>query len=288
MNTQLQNAKNSASEPLKLNDANYENAIERLGFSTKPEPTRENLDRLYKGWCREVGYDNVLKRVYYARGETGPFPVMDPNDFVKSWLAHGTSGSCWPSAEALYNLLAKTGYKTERVSAEMLDCGDPMRPNHGTCFVELDGSTFVVDTGVVAEEVLELKDGEETSTSSKAFGIRSKGDGRIWWLPGHSRQSIEIAMIDRNCSAEYFAHRYEKTKEFSLFNHSLYVRKNIDDGIITYGRGNVIRVNPEGEMSAEPIATEDLAAFLIDTMGLSEEIVAQTPLVDETGAKFDK
>ena len=277
-----------AQEKSSLTDENYENAIERFGFSSRPEPTLENLRKLYKAWCRNVGYDNILKRVYYARGETGPFPVMDPNDFVSTWLQHGTSGSCWPTAEALFNILLKAGYDVERVSSEMLNCGDPMRPNHGTCFVRIDGDTYVVDTGVVAEEPLQLIDGQETKTSSKAFGIWSKGDGRVWWRPGHSRQEIEIAMIDRNCSAEYFSYRYEKTKEFSLFNHSLYVRKNIDDGIVTYGRGNVIRIDPEGEMTVAPIDQKDLPALLIGEMGLSEEIVAQTPLQDEEGAQFDK
>ena len=276
-----------ADEKSILTDKNYEKVIERFGFSAKPEPTLDNLNRLYKAWCRGVGYDNILKRVYYAAGDTGPFPVMNPNDFVSTWIKHGTSGSCWPTAEALFNILLKTGYDVERVSCEMLNCGDPMRPNHGTCFVHIDGSVYVVDTGVVSEEVLQLVEGQDTKTSSKAFGIWSKGDGHVWWRPSHSTQNIEIAMIDRDCGYEYFAHRYEKTKEFSLFNHSLYVRKNKDDGIITYGRGNVIRVDPAGEMSVTPIDPEGVPALLIEEMGLSEEIVSKTPIQDEEGAKFD-
>lgn len=274
-------------EKPQLSDALYEKALERFGFSAKPDPTLETLNALYKGWCRAVGYDNILKRVYYGRGDTGPFPVMDPNDFVETWLKHGTSGSCWPTAEGLFQILLKTGYSVERVSCEMMDCGDPMRPNHGTCFVHLDGQTYFVDTGVVAEEVLPLIEGQETRTQSKAFGIWSKGDGRVWWRPSHAEVDIQIDMIDRMCSQSYFGHRYEKTKEFSLFNHSLYVRKNIDDGILTYGRGNIIRVAPDGSRTVEPIESKDLPDLLINTMGLSEEIVALTPLEDQEGARFD-
>ena len=270
-----------------LTDENYEKVLDRFGFGSRPDPTLDNLNKLYKAWCRGVGYDNILKRVYYARKETGPFPVMEPNDFVTTWLKHGTSGSCWPTAEALFNILLKSGYDVERVSSEMLNCGDPMRPNHGTCFVHIDGEIYLADTGVVAEEVLQLIDGKETRTTSKAFGIMSKGDGHVWWRPSHSNQDVEIAMIDGDCSNEYFAHRYEKTKEFSLFNHSLYVRKNKNDGIVTYGRGNIIRVNPEGEMSVTPTDLKDLPALLIEEMGLSEEIVSQTPMQDEEGARFD-
>ncbi len=271
-----------------LSDRVFEEALQRFGFSGVPDPTYETLAKLYKAWCREIGYDNVQKRIYYGRGQTGPFPVMHPDDFLTSWMTHGTSGSCWPSAEALFGLLKKTGYEVERVSCEMLECNDPMRPNHGTCFVHLDAEIYVIDTGMVAELPLALRKGEETSTPSKAFGIWSKGDGRIWWRPGHSRQAVEVDVLDRNCTYDFFEYRYEKTKEFSLFNNSLYVRRNVDDGILTYGRGSLVTVTPEGEMSAAPVDEKDLPGLLIDRLGLSEEIVSQVPLRDEDGAVFDR
>lgn len=265
----------------------YERLLERIGFSGDPEPNIETLNRIYKFWCRDVGYDNVLKRIYIDEGHTGPFPVMDPNDFLESWMKHGTSGSCWPSSEALYGVLALAGFVPERVAGQMLECNDPMDPNHGAIIVHLDGKRLYVDPGMAAEVALEIVPGKPNRTASKAFGIWDEGDGHIWWQPGHSRRAIEAVMDMENLSYDFFSHRYEKTKEFSLFNTTLYVRRNRDDGILTFGRGNVLRVDTQGELTAEPMDDKDVPAFLVEKMGLSEEIVARVPLVDEEGAKFE-
>ncbi len=274
-------------EPTLLRRDVYERVLERFGFDTIPDPSLETLNRLYKAWCRNVGYDNVLKRIYFGEGQTGPFPVMDPNDYLSTWMKHGTSGSCWPTGEAMFGLLELTGYDVERVAGQMLDCDDPMNPNHGSVMVHYDSRKFYVDPSIGAEQVLEIVDGTETRTDSKAFGIWCMGDGRVWWQPGHSRRAIEIALDLDQLSCNFFAYRYEKTKEFSLFNTTLYVRRNRDDGILTYGRGNILRVDPEGDFSAEPIEQSQLAAFLIEQMGLSEEIVSRVPLVDAEGANFE-
>ena len=64
-----------------LREPLFERVLERFGFSGRPEPTRETLDRVVKQWSRLIGYDNVLKRIYMAERQTGAFPSMDPNDF---------------------------------------------------------------------------------------------------------------------------------------------------------------------------------------------------------------
>ena len=265
----------------------YERLMERMGFASDPEPTEETLNRIYKFWSRDVGYDNVLKRIYIAEGHEGPFPVMDPNDFIESWMQHGTSGSCWPSSEALYGVLVHAGFTPERVAGQMLECNDPMDPNHGALIVHLDGRRLYVDPGVAAEEALEIIPGQPNRTASKAFGIWDKGDGHVWWQPGHSRRAIEVVMDLRDLSYEFFADRYEKTKEFSLFNTALYIRRNRDDGILTFGRGNVLRVDTEGNLTAQPMDDARVPEFLVEHMGLSEEIAARVPLKDEEGAEFE-
>lgn len=265
----------------------YERLLERIGFDKTPEPTLETLNTIYKFWCRDIGYDNVLKRIYFGEGHSGPFPVMDPNEFIESWMKHGTSGSCWPSSEALYGVLALTGFAPERVAGQMLECNDPMDPNHGAIIVHLDGMRLYVDPGMAAEVALELIPGKPNRTPNDAYGIWDEGDGHVWWRPGHSRRAIEVVMSLHNLSYDFFADRYEKTKEFSLFNTTLYVRRNRDEGILTFGRGNVLRVDSAGELSAQPMDEKDVPAFLVEEMGLSEEIVARVPLADEEGAKFE-
>ena len=269
-----------------LKESTFEKVMERFGYSEKPEPSLSTLNNIFKKWCRLVGYDNVLKRIHIEENHAGPFPVMNSNDFLENWMKHGTSGSCWPSSEALFGVLVHAGFCPERVAGQMLECNDPMDPNHGALIVHLEGAEYYTDPSIVSEEVLKLEKGIASKTRSKAFGIWNTGDGHVWWRPGHSRVAIEIETKLRELSNDFFSYRYEKTKEFSLFNTTLYVRRNCNDGIVTYGRGNILRVDTEGELTAEPIENKDMADFLINNMGLSEEIVARVPLQDVEGANF--
>lgn len=267
----------ASSERPTLRPKVLEQTLERFGFSRRPEPTLESLQALYKAWSRCVGYDNVQKRVYYAEGRTGPFPNMDPNDFLNAWMKHGTGGSCWPSAEAWFQILLSLGFDVRRVAGQMLECDDPMKPNHGTVIATINSVEYAVDTGMVGEDPLPLIPGIETASPNKAFGLWSTGKGDIWWRPGHSRRAIQYVTQFDPCTGPYFAERYEKTKEFSLFNDVLYVRRNKNDGIVTVGRGNRIVVTPDGEMSATPINPDEMKRILIEEMHLSEEIASKIP-----------
>lgn len=259
--------------------------FEHFGFAAIPEPTLDSLHAIYKAWSRHVGYDNVQKRVYFANGGKGPFPLSDPNDFLRTWITQRTAGSCWVVAEAYYGLLAHAGYDVRRVAGQMLDCDDPMKPNHGSVIVTIAGVEYTADPSMCGEEAIALVNGTATAAASKAHGLWSAGDGNYWWRPGHSRKAIEYTTQFDHCSYPFFVERYEKTKEFSLFNTTLYVRRNVDDGILTYGRGNVVRVTPQGEMSATPLDPRDVPQFLIEEMGLSEQIVAKIP-ADDGGPTF--
>ncbi|MEM8561855.1 MAG: arylamine N-acetyltransferase [Pseudomonadota bacterium] len=268
-----------------LDVAVAEQVLEHLGFSQLPSPTLENLHSVYKAWSRGVGYDNVQKRVYFAEGGTGPFPLADPNDFMRAFLKHGTGGSCWVVAEAYFGLLYHIGYDVRRVAGQMLNCDDPMKPNHGTVLVTLDGVDYASDPSMVGEEAIPLLRGQPSAAQSKVHGLWSTGDGNYWWRPGHSRVAIEYMTQFDPCSYSYFVERYEKTKEFSLFNAVLYVRRNHEGGIRTVGRGNLIHIDLEGNMTGEPIAEPELSELLVEQMGLSEEIVSRLP-PDDGGATF--
>jgi arylamine N-acetyltransferase len=269
-----------------LRQAVYERVLERFGFATLPDPDIVTLNTVVRQWSRQVGYDNVQKRIFIDQARTGAFPVQDPNEFFEAFLAHGTSGGCWPSAEAMFGLLRLTGFDVSRVAGTMPQVPDPMRPAHGAVDVRIDGRCYRADPSLGAEASLELIVGTPTEQASPAHGIWSEGDNVVWWRPGHSRTPLSVVTWLHDLSGAFFAYRNEATKQFSIFNTSLYVRKNRDNGVLTYGRGKLCRVDSVGDLTAEDVAPSDLPTLLIETFGLSEEIVESVPLVDDDGVKF--
>lgn len=269
-----------------LREPIFEQVLERFGFSERPEPSRETLDQVVQQWSRRIGYDNVLKRIYIGEQQTGAFPSMDPNDFFTAWLRHGVAAGCWPSAEAMYGLLFLIGFRVSRLAGTMPEVPDPMLPAHGGLDVVIDGHTYRADPSLGAEAALELIDGVPTKQESQAHGVWCEGDGIVWWRPGHMRNALSTVMWLRDLSYAFYAYRNEATKAFSIFNHSLYVRKNCDDGVLTYGRGALVTVTPAGELSAAPVAPEDARELLVTRFGLSEEIAARVPIADDEGARF--
>ncbi|MGV3482263.1 MAG: hypothetical protein ACO1O3_20095 [Sphingobium sp.] len=269
-----------------LREAVLERVLDRFGFSTRPDPTRETLDAIVKQWSRQIGYDNVLKRIYIVERQTGAFPSQDPNEFFSAWLEHGVAAGCWPSAEAMYGLLALLGFRVSRLAGTMPEVPDPLLPAHGGLNVTIDGRIYRADPSLGAEAALPLIPGERTAQKSQAHGIWCEGDGVVWWRPGHMRNPLSTVMWLEDLSPAFYAYRNEATKAFSIFNHSLYVRKNRDDGVLTFGRGALITVDPLGNLSATPVDPTDAPSILVERFGLSEAIVARVPIADDDGAGF--
>lgn len=269
-----------------LREAMVERALEYLSFSSQPEPTIETLNEIAKQWSAKLGYDNICKRIHIEEQRTGAFPVMDPNDFFESAIAHGTGGGCWPSGEAAFGLLQRLGFNAERVAGTMLIVGDPLYPAHGAINVEIDSRTYRMEPSLGAEAALELIEGERTSHENEAFGLWQDGDCNVWWRPGHSRTAIETTIKLHGLSSAFFYYRNEATKQHSIFNNSLYIRRNRNHGSLTYARGKLIEINENGIMTSADVDPKDLTSLLIDSLGLSEQIVSQIP-DDREGVAFD-
>jgi len=269
-----------------LREEMLERALAYLGFSSRPEPTVETLNEIAKQWSAKMGYDNICKRIHIGEQRTGAFPIMDPNDFFESAILHGTGGGCWPSGEAAFGLLLSLGFKVDRVAGTMLIVGDPLYPAHGAINIEIEGRTYRMEPSLGAEAALELIDGVRTSHENEAFGLWQDGDCNVWWRPGHSRTAIETTIKLYGLSSAFFYYRNEATKRHSVFNNSIYIRRNRNKGSLTYARGKLIEISEAGNMSAVEVDPKDVGPLLIESFGLSEHIVDQLP-ADREGVSFD-
>ena len=83
--------------------------------------------------------------------------------------------------------------------------------------------------------------------------------------------------IGETRSFDFWAHRSEVSRGSSLFNDALYIRRSVPDGVRTIGRGALISIGPGGEVEVSELDHDTRNAALVETFGLSEEIVSRVP-----------
>jgi hypothetical protein len=72
----------------------------------------------------------------------------------------------------------------------------------------------------------------------------------------------------------FYLDYYERSRQLSPFNASLYARRNGSENVITFMSSTRFEKTSAGVTSA-PLGPAELAAALIDEIGYSEELVAQ-------------
>lgn len=262
-----------------LSPATTERVLGRFGFAKQPEPTLENLRRLYAAWCQRVPFDNVRKLIHIHAGNTGPFPGSAPQDFFEAWLQHGTGGTCWSGAGAFHALLQSLGFSAERGVATMLAAPD-LPPNHGTVRVRLDEENYLTDCSMLHAEPLLLDGATDARVAHPAWGLRASRRGDKWhitWRPLHKLDGLECRLETFGASREDYQQRYEQTRPWSPFNFELCARLNKKDHAIGAAFGKKVVLKSDGTAESHPISDAERRKLLIEEIGLSEEIVSQLP-----------
>ena len=258
--------------------------LEKFGLSERPELDLDGLSTVYNAWCESLSFDNVQKRVYMGEDRSGPLPGIAPAEFLQNFVTHGTGGTCWPSSGGMWALLDGLGFDAHRVSGNMIVPVPLEEPNHGSTAVFIEGQTVLVDSSILNHAPIPLVEGEDSTTDVPLNETQIEWLGDTWqvhWLPGHGREEIVMRLdgpgVGESRSFEFWAHRSEVSRGSSLFNDALYIRKSVPGGIRTIGRGALISINAGGDVEVDEIDHETRDRELIETFGLSEEIVARTP-----------
>ncbi|WP_234859263.1 arylamine N-acetyltransferase [Aquimarina aquimarini] len=129
--------------------------LKKLELSEKIEPTLENLQMIYLQWCRNVPFDNFWKRLHLNNNRFSEQKQINANVFFDIWLTHGLGGTCWVTSNALFHLLKFLGYNIHFITGSM---GDIEGTNHGSIIVLLNKKQYMVDTSMLNEEPISLKE----------------------------------------------------------------------------------------------------------------------------------
>ncbi len=260
-----------------LNQGLVERVLDGLGLSSRPEISLAGLSDLYGAWCRRVPFDNIRKLIHVRAGNPATLPGDTPNEFFEAWLAHGTGATCWGANGALCELLATLGYDARRAAATMM-VAPGIPPNHGSVVVHFGDARYVTDASMLFVEPLPLLDGARIP--HPAWGVDARivdGFFTVRWNALQRPDPLDCRFNRYDVSAADFSTFHEATRVWSPFNFNLNLNLVRDNGRIGAGLGNRIVVDANGNATGTPIADEARKRFLVDEIGISEEIADLVP-----------
>jgi arylamine N-acetyltransferase len=244
-----------------------------MGLAAAPLTDVEGLRAVYRAWCTHIPFDSVRKMIALRTNPAAPLPGGHVEDFFQAWLADGTGATCWPSSNALFELLHSLGFQARRVTGSM---GDTGVANHASVIVTIEGSEWLVDASIFTSEPLPLQQ-EAFAANDPIFPTRlefNKGTHILWThIPG-DRDYLPCRIHGESVTHAEYLQRYEASRARSPFNERLYARRNRDAELVLLVGHSRISRTPNGVQSRE-LTSEQLTEALHNDIGISERAIEQ-------------
>lgn len=260
-----------------LDPYQVELVLDRLGLSSHPDINLSGLAQLYEAWCRQVPFDNIRKLIAVRSGLSTPLPGDDPGEFFDAWLQHGVGGTCWAGNGALCELLTALGYRANRGLATMMVAPN-LPPNHGTVVVELPQGSYLVDASILFVEPLLVAGGMETEVAHAAWGVKGRWfDDKyvVEWRALRRPEPIQCRIDKWPVETSQFREQHETTRVWSPFNYELTFELVRDERRIGVSHGQAVSLADDGSLLSSSLT--DRAGYLVDELGISEELAVQIP-----------
>ncbi|HEY9791728.1 MAG TPA: arylamine N-acetyltransferase [Candidatus Obscuribacterales bacterium] len=256
-----------------------EQVLTKLGLVAPPPITLAGLDGIYNAWCRRVPFDNVRKLIHVNANDPGVLPGDQPAEFFENWLKHGAGGTCWSGNGALCALLASLGFAVSRGVATMLVAPN-LPPNHGTVIVHIDGVDYMVDASILHSRPLRLQQNADEAIDNPAWGVHAHRHDDKWivtWKHAGRPEGFDCRLEYVGASAQEFSERHADTRGWSPFNYEAAVRLIKGATVIGLWQGQRFEIDSTGKFSSEQINDAQRRQFLIDQIGMHEELVRHLP-----------
>jgi len=245
--------------------------LSRLEFNGPVSPDIHTLQRLYSSWCLNVPFDNMRKMISLKSGSKESLPGLDAPEFFENWLEYGCGATCWPMANALRELLVSVGFDARRIAGYMMDLGVL---NHGSLKVFIDGKYYIVEAALLLNQILPL-DGNTFINTDPVYTFELEKDGEsylLWLLSPVTKEYFYCRIVCSTVGFPFFDERYEASRERSVFNQSLYARRNYPDKYIIV-RGNTYFSKTASGLEQRELSKDEVCLALRDDIGISEKLI---------------
>ncbi len=254
-----------------MNDCLQQLVLRRLGFESPPSADLKGLQAVYGAWCANVPFDNVRKTIALRSHPGRSLPGGSAAPFFEAWLDGGTGGTCWPTSNALFELLRSLGFQARRLTGSMHDLGIV---NHASAEVVLEGSRWLVDSSLLSNMALPLNERvfvhadpvcpAEVEPDGPAHIVWSRTPPNSAWLPCRLNQ-VSATQAD-------YLERYEESRWQSPFNQRLYARRNRPGELVMLvGRTRFSRT-ARGDVSRD-FSPDELCEALGRDIGVSQHVI---------------
>ncbi|MGE5646557.1 MAG: arylamine N-acetyltransferase [Acidobacteriota bacterium] len=259
--------------------------LRRLGFEKAPPADLEGLRAVYRAWCASVPFDNVRKTIALRTKPDIPLPGGHALEFFESWLADGTGGTCWPTSNALFELLRSLGFRAHRAAGCMRDLGIV---NHATVRVTIEGGEWLADSSLLSNAPLPLGPGVyfQEDPVFEAKVEFTNGAHVVWSHAPPNTTYLPCRLVEDGTSHACYLARYEDSRVRSPFNQRLYARRNRPGEILVLvGRTRFSRT-VEGVENRD-LSPDQVCEVLHREIGLSKAIIDEWARSGSLAASFE-
>lgn len=245
--------------------------LDRMGFSKPPATDLASLQRLYTSWCMHVPFDNIRKMIVLRKKEKQPLPGLHATEFFENWLKNGSGATCWPMANALFELICSLGFHTFRVAGFMRDLGII---NHGSVKVSINGMDYLADAALLLNVVLPL-DHSTFIHDDPVFPVESEPNGashNVWIVTPPGKDYSYCRMMGDPVDFSTFRERYEASRGIGIFNQRLYARRNYPSELIILW-GNVRFSKTIRGIEHSELSRDEICKALNRDIGISDNLI---------------
>ena len=260
--------------------------LKHLEISEPITTDLQTLQRIYTSWCLHVPFDNIRKMIALQSEYKQKLPGLDAFDFFENWLENGSGATCWPMANAFYELLISIGFDAKRIAGYMRDLGVL---NHASVKVIINGQNYIAEAAFFLNKVFLL--GQDTIIENDPVfpaEIEKEGESHLLWMQTPPGKDFFYCRINSNpVDFLFFNEGYEASRDRSIFNQRLYARKNYPDKLIILW-GNTYVLKTINGVDYRELSRDEVCLALRNDIGISENLINKWIVAGCLEASFGK
>lgn len=260
--------------------------LDRLEFSKPITLDVKGLQSLYSSWCLHVPFDNLRKMIALKSENIQELPGLNASDFFENWIENGAGATCWPMANAFYELLISIGFDAHRITGYMRDLGII---NHGSVKVLINGMDYIAEASLLLNQVLLLEQ-DTFIQSDPVFPVEIEKEGEshlLWMLTPPGKDFFYCRIISNPVEFPIFEERYEASRERSIFNQRLYARRNYPGKLIIIWGNTYFSKTSKGLENYE-LSRDEVCQALRKDIGISDKLINKWVNAGCLNASFEK